>query len=242
MSKQRKTASTFRDSFLLDFFKLAVSMLDTNSNSFNQQKTELVSNLLQLSLNCLTFDFVGSMIDETSDDTLTDCKVVNMFFRLFKELPVELTPSVLLNLVQLASIRRSLFSATERQIYLGELVKGVKGIMESPEKLRQESFHEFCRLVSRLKSNYQLSELLKVEDYSVMVTLLANFTEQSLRAYEFSANSTYYLLAFWQRMVSSMPYVKGSDPHMLDLCCPKITTAFVESRLLFARAVVRLVS
>lgn len=256
ISKQRKTASSFRDSFLLDLFKLAVSMLekmlDNNINGFEQRKMHLISCLLQLSLNCLTFDFVGSMIDETSDDSvtvqvptvwriaLTDCKVVDMFFRLFKVLPIELTSRVLLNLVQLASVRRTLFSTGERQTFLGELVKGVKGIMESPEKLRQqESFHEFCRLVSRLKSNYQLSELLKVDDYSLMVTLLADFTEQSLRAYEFSSNSTYYLLSFWQRMVSSMPYVKATDPHLLGLCCPKITAAFIESRLLFARAVIR---
>ncbi|VDD88080.1 unnamed protein product [Enterobius vermicularis] len=248
VSKQRKTASNFRDSFLLIFFKLAISMLE----KILDNDSKVISCLLQLSLNCLTFDFVGSMIDETGDDSvtvqvptvwriaLTDCKVVDMFFRLFKVLPIELTSRVLLNLVQLASVRRSLFSSGERQTFLSELVRGVKGIMESPEKLRQqESFHEFCRLVSRLKINYQLSELLKVDDYSVMITMLADFTEQSLRAYEFSANSTYYLLAFWQKMVSSMPYVKGTDPHMLDLCCPKITRAFVESRLLFARAVVR---
>lgn len=34
-------------------------------------QTEVISCLLQLSLNCLTFDFVGSMIDETGDDSVT---------------------------------------------------------------------------------------------------------------------------------------------------------------------------
>lgn len=62
-----------------------------------------------------------------------------MFFRLFKVLPIELTSRVLLNLVQLASVRRSLFSSGERQTFLSELVRGVKGIMESPEKLRQQA-------------------------------------------------------------------------------------------------------
>lgn len=35
-----------------------------------------------------------------------------------------------------------------------------------------------------------------------------------------------------------MPYVKNSDPH-LNIYCPKIITAYIESRLLYARAVVR---
>ncbi|VDK28473.1 unnamed protein product [Gongylonema pulchrum] len=151
-----------------------------------------------------------------------------------------MTARVLQNIVQLSSLRRTLFSGLERYEYLDGLVTGVKGIMENPSKLRQqESFHEFCRIIARLKANYQLAELMKVTDYPVLITLLANFTEQSLRAYEFSSNSTYYLLSFWQRMVSSMPYMKANDPHLLNLCCPKITTAYVESRLQYARAVAR---
>ena len=36
-------------------------------------------------------------------------------------------------LVQLASIRRSLFNNTERAKFLEQLVQGVKGILESPQ-------------------------------------------------------------------------------------------------------------
>lgn len=187
-----------------------------------------------------------------------------MYFRLYNELPIELTTRVLQNIVQLCSLRRTLFSNPERQTYLAHIVKGVKGIMEQPDKLRQqvlpgniaffncnysqlkciggenlivygqhifsiivlllkasstvinvqsrnylfiildhycntfsfshfvefdrlsdlyfqESFHEFCRIVSRLKGNYQLIELMKVEEYSTVIALLADFTEQSLR-------------------------------------------------------------
>lgn len=253
VSKQRKISSSFRDGYLLDIFKLATSMLQKVLGvNVGQPQMELVGGLLQLSLSCLTFDFIGSMADETSDDNVTvqvptvwriaftDGKVVEMFFRLYAELPMELTARVLHNLVQLSSLRRTLFSNEERQAYLAELVKGVKGIMERPDNLRQqESFHEFCRVVSRLKSNYQLSELMKVDEYRQMMALLSDFTVQSLRAYEFSANSTYYLLSFWQRMVSSVPYVKDKDEHLLDLCCPKIIEAYIQSRLQYAKAVIR---
>lgn len=45
----------------------------------------------------------------------------------------------------------------------------------------QDTFHEFCRVVSRLKSSYQLIELMKIDEYPAMIALLADFTEQSLR-------------------------------------------------------------
>ncbi|MCP9256874.1 XPO7 [Dirofilaria immitis] len=282
VTKQRKTASSFRDGYLFDIFGLATSMLRkiVSSGRIDERELSTVSSLLQLSLNCLSFDFIGSLADETNDDNatvqvptlwrlaFTDGELIMMFFRLYNELPIELTTRVLQNIVQLSSLRRTLFSNPERQTYLTHIVKGVKGIMEQPDKLRQqvlfiavlhfnvaESFHEFCRIVSRLKGNYQLIELMKVEEYSTVIALLADFTEQSLRsltsarkstavmteraAYEFSANSTYYLLSFWQRMVSSVPYVKAADPHLLNLYCPKITATYVESRLQYARAVAR---
>ncbi|VDM49280.1 unnamed protein product [Toxocara canis] len=242
ISKQRKIALSFRDCHLLDIFKLSTSMLEKIlATNIDQAQLQLVNGLLQLSLNCLTFDFIGSLSDESGDDNVTvqvpttwrieisaftDGQVISMFFRLYNALPMELSGKVLQNIVQLSSLRRTLFSSSERQAYLAEIVKGVKGVMERPDKLRQQS-------------NYQLCELLKVDEYADMMALLADFTVHSLRAYEFSVNSTYYLLSFWQRMVSSVPYVKASDPHLLNLYCPKITSAFIESRLEFAKAVVR---
>ena len=43
------------------------------------------------------------------------------------------------------------------------------------------NYHEFCRLLARLKSNYQLGELVKVENYPDVIRLIANFTVTSLQ-------------------------------------------------------------
>lgn len=43
------------------------------------------------------------------------------------------------------------------------------------------NYHEFCRLLARLKSNYQLGELVKVENYPEVIRLIANFTVTSLQ-------------------------------------------------------------
>lgn len=44
-----------------------------------------------------------------------------------------------------------------------------------------DCYHEFCRLLLRIKSNYQLGELLKLDDYSKFIELIAKFTVSSLQ-------------------------------------------------------------
>lgn len=105
-------------------------------------------------------------------------------------------------LVQLASVRRSLFTNTERGTFLMQLVKGVRSILEQPQVVEShwwvlslphtlcpppqaladsECYHEFCRLLMRLKSNYQLGELMRLDDYPRIIELIAKFTISSLQ-------------------------------------------------------------
>ena len=57
----------------------------------------------------------------------------------------------------MASVRRSLFSNDERQQFLGSLVRGICLILKNGSNLSNlEVYHEFCRLLGRLKANYQL--------------------------------------------------------------------------------------
>ncbi len=64
--------------------------------------------------------------------------------------------------VRLASVRRSLFiSDTERSRFLNHLVKGTREILRAQQGLAlHANYHEFCRLLGRLKTNYQLAELV----------------------------------------------------------------------------------
>lgn len=81
LTKHRKISSSFRDSQLLDIFTLSCNLLkDANNNiklifngsSVKQEEKDLILHLLQLSLNCLLFDFIGTTTtDDTSDDLTT---------------------------------------------------------------------------------------------------------------------------------------------------------------------------
>ena len=65
--------------------------------------------------------------------------------------------------VRLASVRRSLFSGeAERAKFLNHLARGTRELLRSQQGLAEHAnYHEFCRLLGRLKTNYQLSELVR---------------------------------------------------------------------------------
>ncbi|XP_033617364.1 ran-binding protein 17, partial [Fukomys damarensis] len=255
-AKHRKIATSFRDTSLKDIFVLACSLLkEVLSKPLNLQEQcqqNLVMQVLKLVLNCLSFDFIGNSADESADDLCTlqipttwrtiflEPETLDLFFNLYHSLPPLLSQLALSCLVQFASTRRSLFSSPERTTYLGNLIKGVKRILENPQGLSDPgNYHEFCRFLACLKSNYQLGELVMVKEYPEVIRLIANFTITSLQHWEFAPNSVHYLLTLWQRMVASVPFVKSTEPHLLDTYAPEITKAFITSRLESVAVVVR---
>nr|KAG5695795.1 hypothetical protein BaRGS_013393 [Batillaria attramentaria] len=258
LTKHRKIASSFRDTQLFEIFQLACSLLRSAAGNIksldfsDSSQHGLLSHTLRLAHNCLTFDFIGTSTDESSDDLCTvqiptswrsaflDVNTLELFFDLYSGLPPSLSPTALSCLVQIASVRRSLFNNAERAKFLNHLVMGVRSILDNPQGLSDHNnYHEFCRLLARLKSNYQLGELVKVDNYPDVIKLIAEFTVTSLRMWQFAPNSVHYLLGLWQRMVASVPYVKATEPHLLETYTPEVTKAYITSRLESVHSVIR---
>ncbi|CAF4888593.1 unnamed protein product, partial [Pieris macdunnoughi] len=198
LSKHRKIASSFRDTQLFEIFRVSCSLLSSArgqqlSMSDESQQT-LLAALLRLAHNCLTFDFIGTTNDESSDDlctiqvptswrpTFLESSTLELFFSLYACVRGSLAGLSLACLVQLASVRRSLFSNSERAKFLNKLAVGVLNILEDTQGLSDPTnYHEFCRLLARLKSNYRLGELVMVDDYPRLIEEIAKFTVQSLQ-------------------------------------------------------------
>ncbi|XP_053977684.1 exportin-7 isoform X2 [Hylaeus anthracinus] len=257
LTKHRKIASSFRDTQLFEIFKLSCTLLSTacenckNLNFTDEAQHGLIRQLLKLAQNCLTFDFVGTSTDESDDlcaiqipnnwrPIFLDSTSLKLFFDLYHNLPNSLSPLALSCLVQIASVRRSLFSNPERAQFLKHLINGVTNIIQNPRGLSNPgNYHEFCRLLLRLKSNFQLGELISLDNYPEDIQLIAKFTVQSLRIWQFSPNSLHYLLTLWQKMVSSIPYVKAGDRHLLDIYTPEVVNAYITSRFESVAVIVR---
>ncbi len=71
---------------------------------------------------------------------------------------------------------------------------------------------------------------VNVEKYHEWIQLVAELTVSSLNSWQWASNSVYYLLGLWSRLVSSMPYLKGESPSLLETYVPKITEAYLTSR------------
>src|SRR5262249_11897750 len=93
-----------------------------------------------------------------------------------------------------------------------------------------QCYHEFCRMLAHIKSNFQLHELVSVDFYPEFIKQLAQFSVQSLKSWQFSPNSVHFLLGFWQRLVASLPYLKSSDGHYLQIYVPEVVAAYIQAR------------
>ncbi|KAE8038477.1 hypothetical protein FH972_010982 [Carpinus fangiana] len=237
----RRVACNFRDQSLYQIFQISLT-------SLRQLKNDVVSRLqelaLSLSLKCLSFDFVGTSIDESSEEfgtvqipsswrpVLEDPASLQIFFDYYAITKAPLSKEALECLVRLASVRRSLFTNdAARSKFLAHLMTGTKEILQTGQGLADhDNYHEYCRLLGRFRVNYQLSELVTVEGYSDWIRLVAEFTLKSLQSWQWASSSVYYLLGLWSRLVTSVPYLKGDAPSLLDEFVPKITEGFITSR------------
>ncbi|KAL2511701.1 ARM repeat superfamily protein [Abeliophyllum distichum] len=238
----RRIACSFRDQSLFQIFQISLTSLHQLKNDAIDRLRELA---LSLSLKCLSFDFVGTSIDESSEEfgtvqipsswkpVIEDFSTLQIFFDYYALTKPPMSKESLECLVRLASVRRSLFTNdAARSKFLDHLMSGTKEILRTGQGLADhDNYHEFCRLLGRFKANYQLSELVTMEGYVDWIRLVAEFTSKSLQSWQWASSSVYYLLGLWSRLVSSVPYLKGDAPSLLDEFVPNITEGFITSRL-----------
>lgn len=147
----------------------------------------------------------------------------------------------------LISIRDSIFSNVEnRKRYISTTLKGVSGILRDQQGLSDpDCFHRFCQLLSKIKANTQLLELITTEGYAEWLDLVAQFTLTSCNRPLWAGNSIHYILNLWSRLVTSVPYARTeynsvrtvmstnlpSATEMLEEYVPKIIGAFIHGRI-----------
>lgn len=213
---------------------------------------------LSLVVRCLSFDFIGTNPDESTEDVgtiqaptswrglLSDAATTDLLFYFYANTEPPQSSKSMEALILLSSVRRSLFPTDkDRAAFLSRLINGIREMLSKRTGLQhQDNYHQFCRLLGRLKANYQLSELVKTEGYLEWLDLAASFTVQSIRNWQYSTNSIHYLLALWARLVAAVPYVRpetGARGHVpqLEKQVLLVTETYVESMLGSVETVIR---
>jgi exportin-7 len=256
LTVHRKTAVSFRDQVLLNIFQIAINtlrklQLRSKGSVFNEKEQKVVNLALSLACECLSFDFIGTNPEESTEDVGTvqvpsswrplvqDTALMQLFFDYYAVSTPPRSRLALECLVQLSSVRRSLFSSEkERTVFLQALMTGIQTIMHSKKGLDHiENYHEFCRLLGRLKASYQLSELVKTTGFNEWLELAGDFTIKSLENWQYSMNSIHYLLALWGRLVSALPYLRaeGTDSqrqaNTLRQCVLQVVESYIKTML-----------
>ena len=137
----------------------------------------------------------------------------------------------------LAIVRRSIFYPTEKERleFLKRMLTGACEVLISKHGLKDpQVYHQFCRFLGKLKSNYQLTELVNTDGYQKWIHLACQFSIDSFRSWQLSSSSQHYILQLWSRMVSAMPYVReeaGAGGHLLKEYVPRVVQAYVDGKL-----------
>lgn len=213
---------------------------------------------LSLTVRCLNFDFIGTNPDESTEDVgtiqaptswrplLSDPATTELLFDFYANTEPPQSAKAMEAIILLSSVRRSLFPTDkDRAAFLGRLINGIREMLAKRTGLQhQDNYHQFCRLLGRLKANYQLSELVKADGYLEWLELAASFTVQSVQNWQYSTNSIHYLLALWARLVAAVPYVRpetgarGHVPH-LEKQVLLVTETYIDSMVGSVETVLR---
>mmetsp|Transcript_20342 Transcript_20342/g.38262 ORF Transcript_20342/g.38262 Transcript_20342/m.38262 type:complete len:1118 (-) Transcript_20342:416-3769(-) len=252
LTQHRKTSVSFRDVCLFKVFQLGLTtlkQLQTRAITADpRQEAILGEQSLSLTVRCLNFDFIGTNPDESSEDVgtiqaptswrtvLQDPATLELLFDFYRNTEPPRSSKAMEAVILLCSIRRSLFPTDkDRAAFLGRLMAGIRELLSNQTGLQhQDNYHQFCRLLGRLKANYQLSELVKADGYLEWLDLASSFTVQSIRNWQYSTNSIHYLLALWGRLVAAVPYVRpetGARGHVqaLEKQVLTVVEAYIDS-------------
>lgn len=263
LTHHRKIAVSFRDNALFQVFQIAITTvrhlhMHAISGITDEQEKRMGVLAMNLSTACLSFDFIGTNPEESAEDVHTvqvpsswrpivqDTSTMQLFFDYYLKTEPPRSNQALETIVQLSSVRRSLFAVEkERTLFLDNLMTNIREIMRTKKGLEHvENYHEFCRLLGRLKASYQLSELVKTPNFSDWLSLAGDFTIKSLQNWQYSMNSIHYLLALWGRLVAALPYLRPDasegqmHAQMLRQCVLQVVEAYIETMLSSVDAVV----
>lgn len=251
---QRKTAVAFRDRCLLDIFKLGISTLQKVMRSptpmtepSKSHQRQLVSATLDLILKVFTFDFVGTMPDESSDDL----GIIHIpaswspifenpdTFATFSEFYIQSIgqnqEKAMEILSSFVSVRSSVFGASASQAiflksffeFLYKILADKIGLADSPTNR-----HILCRLLVRLKCNFHLSQFMAVPSWKSVIESIAQFHINLMNDDECNPNLLYYIMHWWQRLCVSVGYLNAnSEPTHLNEIIPTLISSFIRSQL-----------
>ncbi|GFE54549.1 importin-beta N-terminal domain-containing protein [Babesia ovis] len=259
VAKLRRGALNFKETVLPKIFAVTVQTLEQFHNGTarvgdSYEELRMLQQILQLCYNCLSFDFMATMPDDTSEeqstvmipqswDVLRTDKVPRILFELYAQNCNKSASCAVLCLrclVVVAALRKSFFNSEAEDLsHINSFMVGTMDIIRNKTGLSNDDcYHELCRLLGKINASNQLSQLLQSSAFPMWIEQLHGFTMEALKNWQHMPNSKHYLLGVWAHMVVPLAYMRGKVPTVLETNILQITLEFIQSRLTMAEAVV----
>ncbi|KAG0210337.1 Exportin 7 [Mortierella sp. GBA30] len=233
--KHRKSAIGFRDGQLLPIFQVALNMLKTllHSGISDRDSDKLKEAILLLMKACLSFDFIGTSYEESSDDVgsiqaptvwrtvFEEPDYLNVLWECWKSSSSPVSVVTMECLSQAVSIRRSIFSSeVTRRTYISHVMQETTLTLTTTTgqtKLQDVgNFHEFCRMLSRFISTFQIAEIGAYKDSKQWFMAVGKFTEQGFHSW---------------KAVSSLSSATQDMELQIEALTASLTKAYLKSRM-----------
>eukprot|EP00759_Apiculatamorpha_spiralis_P037636 PhF_6_TR37462/c0_g1_i2/m.55138/K18460/XPO7, EXP7; exportin-7 len=238
VAMHRKVSHAFRDAALLPMFTVSLETISRQGND-----DDVMEAALALACVCLNYDFAGLFMEDLGDDTghtqipttwRDVCLMYNPLQMLWDVYKQTKMTDALRSLTLLGSVRRTFFSGDdERKSWLTVFLDGILDVVQNQIGLDDtENFLELCRMHAKLKSTYQLVDLIACRRFEEWIRVMADVTFFALRQWQKTFSCLHTLLTFWSRLAASQPYAPGNDAtSILVNIIPSIARAFFESCL-----------
>lgn len=160
---------------------------------------------------CLSFDFIGTSYEESSDDlgciqapttwraVFEESDYLTVLWECWKSCSSPVSVVGMECLSQAASIRRSIFSSGDaRNTYISHFMREIALTLSTAAgqaKLQDVgNFHEFCRMLSRFKSTFQIAEIGSDKESKQWFTAIGEFSEQGFHSWKVHTAPSWYQL------------------------------------------------
>ena len=167
ITQHRKTAVSFRDVSLFRVFQLGLTTLgQLQSNSIQAPQGQLATlgeQSICLCVRCLSFDFIGTNPDESSEDVGTiqipsnwksviqDSDTMSLFLHFYSNYDPPRSSKAMEALILLCSCRRSLFSTDrDRADFLQRVMNGITNLLKNQTGFQHEDNYHQVRQVFAL--------------------------------------------------------------------------------------------
>ncbi|KAL0212372.1 hypothetical protein RCL1_005998 [Eukaryota sp. TZLM3-RCL] len=269
LSVHRKRCTSFKEQ-LHDIFALSLDSIYSfaSSPATDALSLAILKESLELNTAVLGYDFIGSCsVSESSSDEIStvhvpssfrpffeDPRIVTVFFNIIKTVPGgEYAVKSFQSVLRIASVSRSVFGAKENRMKFLDLLLGCTLDLLSagitPRQFLASSpdiLHSLARLFVRIKTNFEFVELYQCSIWSTWVEKVAKFTTDTFECISTGqvTHTIYFLLQFWDKLITSIPYVApsqtasladntpGSGPRsQIEVLAPRVFLSYLQARL-----------